>query len=549
MEPRHSGGRGSDPRAPSPGDAAARLPAEMNRRELLHRMLRFSAAGLLVPPTLRGLLSPGVLGGGPALADAGRAFAGRTLVLIHQNGGNDGLNTVVPFQDPLYYQARPNLAIPPDQAVPIAGGTGLHPSLAPLSSLYENGRMAVIQGVGYPDQNLSHFRSTDIWFSASDSDETVETGWLARFLERMFPSFPNHLPDSPFALQQSFAHRVPLTGERGVTGVVVDNPDTFYSLVNANYSGPWNDELPDTRGGEELAYARQIDIESFEYAEAIQAAAENGTNTVAYPGSALGLQLEIVAKLISGGLDTPVFLTAEFGFDTHAGQAGPHDVLMASIGQSVAAFLQDLANQGLDEKVVALTTSEFGRRVAENVSLGTDHGSAAPLFAFGRDVQGGIFGHNPDLSDLDPYGNLLLQHDFRSVYAEVLRHHFGASETVAADVLFEHFEPIGFLDAVTPVEPEPSRPARDRILPVHPHPVSVSRLGRITLAIDLAAPGPALVETFDVRGRRVARLAGEERDAGRHGVVWDLRGLAAGTYFVRMRTARGETTRKLTLSR
>ncbi|MCA9728437.1 MAG: DUF1501 domain-containing protein, partial [Candidatus Eisenbacteria bacterium] len=412
----------------------------MKRRDFLQRTLQYSAAGLLVPSFLRhgGWLDPATA---QAASDL---LAGQILVLVNLSGGNDGINMVPPYLDPVYYQVRPNLAIPADQVVPIANGTGLHPSLAPLQAFHTEGKLAVIQGVGYPSMNLSHFRGTDIWFSGSSAEAVISTGWLARFLERLYPEFPDLKPESPFALQQALAHRIPLTGDRGVTGVIVDDPSTFFALVNGSYSGEWSDELPDTRGGDELTYVREIDQDTFEYAAAIQNASENGTNTVVYPQSTLGGQLEIVARLISGGLGTPIFLTAEFGFDTHAQQAASHAQILGSVGSSVAAFLNDLRNQGLSQRVLVLTQSEFGRRVSENGSLGTDHGTAAPMLAVGDPVAGGVFGTNPDLTNLDPNGNLLIQHDYRAVYQTVLQNHFGASGAVAQDVLYGDFGTIPF---------------------------------------------------------------------------------------------------------
>lgn len=365
----------------------------MRRRDFLRRSAAFSAAGLLVPSFLRRgcLLNPEQAWAGP-----NDPLAGQILVNVILSGGNDGINTVVPYLDPQYPVVRPTLALDPGVVHPIAPGTGLHPSLGNLVPWFESGDMAVVQGVGYPEMNLSHFRGTDIWFSGSSGEDTVETGWLARFLEATYPEFPTLAPPMPYALQQSLAHRIPLLGNRGQTGVVVDNPDTFYSLVNANYSGEWDDELPGTLGGDELGFMRTVDREAFEYAEAIQTAASAGTNTVAYPGTTLGFQLEIVARLISGGLGTPIYLTAEYGFDTHASQAGSHSALLSSVGSSIAAFLADLTNQGLEEKVVVMTQSEFGRRVQENGSLGTDHGSMAPMLLVGKRVNGGIYGTEPD---------------------------------------------------------------------------------------------------------------------------------------------------------
>lgn len=514
----------------------------MKRREFLRNALAMSAAGLLVPPFMRrgGVLSPlSALAQSPAAP-----FADHTLVLVNYTGGNDGLNTVVPYTDPTYFASRPTIAV--QNALPLTADTGLHPSLGTLVQHYNAGNMAIIQGIGYDNMNLSHFRGTDIWFSGATHDETIQTGWLARFLERMYPEFPENLPDSPFGLQQALAHRIPLQGDRGVTGVVVDNPDTFYELVNANYSGEWDDELPDTRGGEELEFIRTIDRETFAYAEAIQQAAENGTNTVSYPPTNLGLQLEIVAKLISGGLATPVYLTAEFGFDTHASQATLHSQLLSSIGQSISAFLLDIQNQGLDEKVLVMTTSEFGRRVNENGGLGTDHGTAAAHFALGSKVNGGIYGASPDLQNLDPNGNLLVQHDFRTIYATVLQDFFGGNTARVQEVLYGDFGTLGFLEPTTSA-PEGALPVANRLYPARPNPVSLhSRYTEVRF--DLNRATRVRLELISASGRRIAVPLDGERPPGRHRVALPLSDLASGTYFIRLTAPNWRTSSKLVIT-
>ncbi|MCB9465959.1 MAG: DUF1501 domain-containing protein [Candidatus Eisenbacteria bacterium] len=507
----------------------------MKRRSFLRRTLELSAAGLIVPASLRrgDFLDPArAYALGP-----NDPFAGQILVLINLNGGNDGLNTVVPYNDPTYHAVRPTLAMDPGQVIQIEPGlgTGLHPQLQPLESLYNQGKMAIVQGVGYPNMNLSHFRGTDIWFSGSSEDQVVQTGWLARFLEHSFPEFPTQLPTSPFGLQQSLAHRIPLQGERGVTGVVVDNPSSFYYLVNENYIGDYDDNPPATRGGEELSFLREIDSASFEYAEAIQNAADTGTNTVAYPQTNLGYQLEIVAKLISGGLATPIYLTAEYGFDTHANQSTDHANLMASLAGSVQAFLTDLANQGLAEKVLILTQSEFGRRVEENGGLGTDHGTAAPMFLLGEHVQGGVYGVNPDLINLDQDENLLIQHDYRTIYSSILRQHFGASSTVAQDVLFGDFGTMSLLDQVSAVESN-GLPVANRLHRITPNPMPMATGDAVHVQFDLARDEYVQMDVFDVRGRRVRELSRRTYAAGSHRIDWQPNDVASGTYVIRMST-------------
>jgi uncharacterized protein (DUF1501 family) len=507
---------------------------KISRRDFVRRALELSAAGLLVPPALRTM---GILGGGKALAsaltDRDAPLGGRILIWVNLSGGNDGLNTVIPYTDPLYPQLRPNIAVPPDQVIPLNGSTGLHPAMAAFGALYQAGSLAVLQGVGYPEMNLSHFRGTDIWFSGSSSGQILETGWLARFIEAVFPDFPNVIPASPYGLQQSDSHRLPLQGNRALTGVIVDDPSTFSYLVNENYPGSWTDPVPPTHGGDELTYLRDLDRQTFAYASAIQAASDVGHNSVTYPDTNVGRQLEIVARLISGGLETPVFLASEYGFDTHAGQAYAHPDILGSVANSVAALWADLGNQGLADRVLIMTTSEFGRRVEENGSEGTDHGTAAPHFVVGSGVNGGVYGSNPNLSDLDGNGNLLIQNDYRSYFGTVLAGHFGATGSVLESVFGGSFSNLGFLTAPANTGHDAGRSV-DLLRSPSPNPFRTGQ--RVGIDFELARAGHAALVLFDAQGRRIATLVDETRAAGAHHIVWNGQGLPAGTYLLRLET-------------
>lgn len=524
----------------------------IDRRDFLRRVLQLSAAGLVVPPFLRvgSLLDPSASWADLGPDSNGRPpFAGRLLVWINLSGGNDGLNSLVPYADPRYYAHRPSLAVPSNRVTPISATMGLHPSLAPLAALYRSGRLAVVQGVGYPDMNLSHSRGTDIWMSGSSSSAILETGWIARFLEEAFPSFPAVVPSSPYGLQQANTHRLPLAGNRGLSGIIVDDPGWFHALIGRTYPGEFDDDPPPTRGGKELTYLRQLDRQTHEYAEAIQAAASAGRNLVTYPTTRLGEQLAVTARLISGGLQTPVFLVAENGFDTHADQSAAHAQRLASLGGSLAAFWQDVKRQGLDERILVVTTSEFGRRVSENVSRGTDHGAAAPHFVLGRRVRGGIVGRDPDLGDLDPQGNLRVQHDYRDLLATILMRHFGASQEVVDRVFRGQRSPLGFLDPrekppVTPSE-DGGSPSVPRIFRPRPNPISASRAEELRIRFELPAAMPVTIGVFDFSGRRVTRLAEREFQAGAHDLRWQPGRIAAGVYFLRFEAGGRREERKV----
>ncbi len=515
--------------------------ASMGRRDFLSRALQMSAAGLIVPSFLQ---TKEALAKNSPLWNLSNAYGGgtdhtlggKTVVMIQLKGGNDGVNTVVPYTDPSYTQIRPTISIPTEELHLIGGNVGLHPSLGPIKNLFDQGKAAVIQGVGYPEMNLSHFRATDIWMSGSSSDEFLETGWLARFLEGMFPNFPNELPPHPYGIQQATQHRIPLQGDRGQTGIVVENPESFYGLVLDSYAGTFDDKLRPTRGGREVGYVRRVDQETFGYAEAIEAAAESGSNTLDYPNHHLGRQMEIIARLISGDLGTPVFIASRGGFDTHGNQLERHAEILDQVATSIAAFMQDLENQGLADDVIVMTVSEFGRRPEENGGFGTDHGTAAPMFVVGNGVNGGLYGNAPSLSDLDQDDNLLVEWDYRGIYGQVLRQHLGGTEEIVEDVLGGTYQSPDFLAGSGGRGGTRLHPVSPTLHAPYPNPVSASRSRQVLLRYELGQAEPVTLEIFDAGGRRVGALRNGPQAAGRHQASWDVGQVAAGTYMVRMRT-------------
>ena len=499
------------------------------------------------------------------------AERGPILVVLVMQGGNDGLNTVVPYRDSVYYYHRPNLAVPRADVLPLTDDSGLHPALAPLTEFWDSGDLAVLRGVGYPNMNLSHFRSTDIVWSASGADRSVPPGWLARWLEGRYVGFPETLPAEPMALQQGFAAALPLQGELGVTGVVVDNPASFQALIGRTFTGEFEDSLGDDPGDDLLRRVREIDAASFAYASAVSSAAETGANRVSYPHGHIGDQLATIARLVDGDLGTPVYLASLGSFDTHAAQPSAHRNLLASFANAVNAFFRDLKAMGRADDVVLLTVSEFGRRVHENASAGTDHGTAAPWFAIGRPVLGGVYGSAPDLETLDPAGNLLVEMDYREVYASFLRTWFGTPRDEVDRVLLGDYgelpivtsHPSNPSDPEDPGDPEdpddpgdpgdpeypgdpggPSEPLPPHITRVGIQSVSPNPGGRNrTVVFDLPAPAEVRLELFDARGRRLRTFLDASLPAGRHQQASDLGRLAEGLYFLRL-VAGGETRTK-----
>ena len=331
------------------------------------------------------------------------SFNDKILVVVNLNGGNDGLNTVIPYQNQSYYNLRPDIAIPNDTVLPITDQLGLHPSLTHLANFWNQGKLCIVENVGYNNQNLSHFRSTDIWQSGSDSEQILNTGWIARILEQIYPDHAENLPEIPMALLQGTTNNLLLTGGQGITGIMVDDPSNFLYMIDSTYYDSADNVVPDTAGGDELKFIRNIDNAAFEYAEYIQNASDLGINTMEYANNSLSIQLSSAAKLISGGMYSPFYVVYQGGYDTHSDQINRHGLLMSELSLALYNFYADLENQGLADKVVVMTTSEFGRRPYENGGAGTDHGAAAPLLVLGNTRNGGIIGNVDNLCSFERF--------------------------------------------------------------------------------------------------------------------------------------------------
>jgi uncharacterized protein (DUF1501 family) len=355
----------------------------------------------------------------------------RVLVVVVLAGGNDGLNTVVPYADERYKAARPVIHVEAEKVLKLDDHVGLHPSMKSLRERFEKGEVAVLQGVGYPHPNRSHFAAMDIWHSA-DPEGAPHTGWLGRFADGADASSGS--PTILFHLGSS----VPLALRRERTpALAMDNEDSF-SI------GP-DKRHPDDKGAQEIAFRKLCESVGTphgsaerSYTDVVRETAASGVasadevikclakpkSEIAYPRS-LGGRLSLVARLITGGMSTRVYFTALGGFDTHARQKDTHGGLLQNFSDSVDAFYKELAAAGRAQEVVLMAFSEFGRRVAENASAGTDHGAAAPVFVVGPGVKGGVYGSNPDLEHLVD-GDVAHSIDFRSVYATLVKGWLGA---------------------------------------------------------------------------------------------------------------------------
>lgn len=468
----------------------------------------------------------------------------KVLVVIELLGGNDGLNTVIPYQDSLYYTKRPTIGIPSGTVLPIPNSTmGLHPALTELKNLMLDGKLAVIQNVGYPNPNFSHFRATDIWHTASNSNQVLTNGWLGRYLHEEYPQYPNTLPPDPMSIQIGTNADLSLISQVGNMSLTFQDPNQFYQLVQGSSFAGY--ERIKTLAGEELNFTRKVAADSLQYATRVKAAADGGQNLATYPvNNKLADQLKIVAKLIDGGLQTRLYVVSLGGFDTHSNQLTSHQNLMNVMNGAISAFMQDLQLNNINNRVVGMTMSEFGRRVNENGSSGTDHGTAAPLIIFGDLVNEGIYGNNPDLLNLSN-NNLVHQYDYRQVYASVLKQLFAATDSELLNVLLS---PFSTLPLIVPQQPMPDKQkASDFGLSQNfPNPFNPST----QITYKLNKDSYASLKVYDTSGRVVQTLVDGFKSAGQYSVTFDISGrgnLSSGIYFYKFKAGTFEDTKKMTL--
>jgi uncharacterized protein (DUF1501 family) len=401
----------------------------VHRRQFLKRGIGLVAAGLVVPTFLAETAR--ALERGPSTAGAAgprrQAELGRRiLVVVQLAGGNDGLNTLIPYGDPLYYQARPGLAVPREQILPIDGNVGFSPRLDRLKARYDAGQVAVVQGVGYPNPNRSHFRSMDIWQTAVP-DRIEKTGWLGRYLQACACGTDEHLEGIVMggAVQKSFWTELTLVPAIANLAAFQYGSPRANPAARAYEVRALRAAIAQSRGRPEEEFLRRSTEIALDDADVLARVAQGYRTAAAYPRSYFAESLKTIAQIIAGDVGTRVFFATLGGFDTHANQAYQHQRLLTDLDHSLEAFMQDLERLGRQQDVLIMTFSEFGRRVRENGSGGTDHGTAEPLFVVGGGVQGGLHGVYPSLSDLE-IGDLKHTTDFRSVYGSVLQGWLGA---------------------------------------------------------------------------------------------------------------------------
>ena len=507
----------------------------MNRRNFIKN----SSGFISVPMLLKGL--PVAAAGSRLFANAIEESNDKILVLIQLNGGNDGLNTIIPLdQYDLLANVRSNLIIPQNDILQVSDTMGFHPQMTGIRSLYDDARMAVLQDVGYPNQNRSHFRSTDIWTSGSPAGEVWTTGWLGRYLESCHPNYPEGFPSDgypdPFALSIGSVVSETCQGTMTNFSLALTNPLSITPLNN-NAA----DEVPDTPYGRELEFLRTTIDQANAYGEVISGAAEKGSNTFTdYPATSLSEQLRAIALLISGGLQTKIYIANLGGFDTHANQVdgsdarnGIHSNLLETLSAAVYAFQEDLKTQGLDERVLTMTFSEFGRRIRSNGSLGTDHGTAAPMLLFGSCVSAGFIGNSPLLPDNPGVSDgVPMQFDFRSVYGSVLIDWFGVEAELVQDILQDEFTYLPIVNACS-LSTSTDDPVAEDLLQVSNYPNPF--MDWTTISVQY--PGGNLrISIYDTLGSELEVITSRSFGEGSHEIKFNGSHLPAGNYFCRVIT-------------
>lgn len=390
-----------------------------------------ASTSLLIPNFLKGF----------ELGDTG-AGLNKSLVIVQLSGGNDGLNTVVPFKNDIYYRLRPQLAIKEKEVLKLTDELGLNPAMSELKSLYDNANLAILNNVGYPNPDRSHFRSMDIWHTASGSDEYLTTGWIGRYLDSECEKCKNAYS----AIDVDNMLTLAMKGETR-SGIAVEDPQRFFLSSSQKYfmelsENAKNNNARKNNEDDNLDYLYKTMIETTSSAEYVYKSSKIYRSKVDYPNGQFAKNLKTIAELIISNIETSVYYVTLSGFDTHVRQAGQQERLLSEFASGIGAFTEDLKKNDRLKDVVVLTFSEFGRRVSENASGGTDHGTANNIFIIGDSLaKPGVYNETPDLNDLDS-GDLKYRIDFRNVYSTLLNKWLGADDV---KVLGKKFDYLNFI--------------------------------------------------------------------------------------------------------
>lgn len=476
----------------------------------------------------------------------------KVLVIIWLNGGNDGLNTIIPFENPRYDTLRANTGYATSAEKKLLNfrvrdDLALNPHFGKVWPLWQEGKFAIVQNVGIENHNLSHFRALDIWNAASDTDILEPTGWVARWMELEYPLFPQELPDDPIALNFYPAESSVFLGRRGMIDILVKDVANF---VSPGYADP---EALDTFGGDELNFVNQLFTATDKYEKRFNNLFPTPPAAlVDYPQTGFANQLKNISACIRGGLKTRVYFAGLGDFDNHFFQfskdpsVAGHAQCLKDLSEAIFAFQRDIEAGGVADRVLGMTYSEFGRRVSENGSWssGTDHGTTAPQFLFGTSVNGDVYGHHPELDVLDNNFDPYNEFEFRQVYASALSDWFGVSPEVQ-NVILTPGKPNAPFATEFPINGTNRKSRLIRTagsgveefvensqLTIYPNPC----IREMRLSLSLAESQQVTLDLFDIAGKRLRTLVSSTMPSGSTRLSFDLRGLPAGNYLVRMQS-------------
>jgi len=470
----------------------------------------------------------------------------RVLIIIRLNGGNDGLNMIIPLDqyDNLMIQ-RPNIILPQNQILSLTNSVGIHPIMTGMKTMFDQGKLTVVQNVGYPEQNRSHFRSSDIWTSGSlDINQT--SGWMGRYFESEQANFPEDYPNidfpDPFAISMGSELSTTCQGLMGNFSHAVSDPFNAANLLETSV------ENDGTYYGSQIEYIATMLNQTNEYGNQISVASNSGNSlsTLYDPTNSIAVQLKYIAQMISGGLKTKVYILNINGFDTHDSQViqtnttqGEHADLLKKLSDAIAAFQNDLQLLGLEERVAGMTFSEFGRQVASNGSFGTDHGDAAPLFLFGKCVNSGIIGPNPQINNqIDGQSGVEMEIDFRDVYASILKDWFEVPVSSIQN-LFEHnITFINVLSGCTLGLSEDESLDLKNI--VFPNPTPSNCTLKITTLNERVS-----VYIYSITGQMIKEIGSKDLSEGTHLIPCETSELPAGNYLIQVIKNSGAISLKL----
>jgi uncharacterized protein (DUF1501 family) len=539
----------------------------MKRRDFLKQGLTIGVAANALPLMLGGFPIK-ALGRSPlrsALEMQGGAN-NNALVIIQLQGGNDGLNCVVPYSNPTYKTLRPTLGLDKTAngllVLPDHNTLALHQGMDAFLSLYNNKQLAILQNVGYPNPNLSHFRGTDIWNTATDSNIFASSGWVGRLLSDLNPGYPpaQITPGSyPLALQFGNSLSNLFLSRNGGMGIALNNFPTKSNPTTHNY-----DALPAnlTKPYKELGYIRAIQGETEVYTQTLvsRSVTKNSVDyTTLAPNNTLATQLSYIAQCIASGFTTKVYLVTLGSFDTHSNQITDQDKLLRELSQAVGAFQEDLQGLGIADRVVTMSYSEFGRRPQENGS-GTDHGTAAPHFVIGTQVKGGVYGADPNLDKLVS-GNLTFEalHDFRNVYATMMNEWLldgSANNMQEIDNVLtasngntyssnSTWTSLGIIKPQAGVDYSQPSAMGLMLMQNYPNPV----YNATTIEYTLPSAGPVELGVFNIAGQEIARLVDDRQSAGAHRTEFRPGNLPSGMYLYRLKTSGGTVTQQMVVEK